>query len=506
MPGASSDLKNFSLNAKKTALGVRFGKKLFSDPKSLDPKQITQIMKMLGLNIPQGVLIAQDAAQVLMSGQAVVDSYKNLDDLKTAESLGNFCQVSASSLQTINMIASRNGWVDQNTSKTLYYGTMAMRLFASGGTDVSSWVTLAMDVSSSASSARMKSDQLARREASDWLKSARDSEYKNILENMTDMNSGKIGIFGFLAKCADSAPLSFESVILSNPALKSKMPGLNFVPVYDETKIFNQASTTWYGSSESGSFAQTFRTIGDMNEVQAKEFIFKYVIEPYAISYFEAESTYAQLGKGSIINASLLALIKNDPYIDFTQDMSQLFLDARLTPSEIGDRKTFIGYNQRINSSAISGTMIKSTQSLTQSQAQKLDESGMIQDLLADDAIKKYLRERYTFDKTPFQQSGAIRASDFRKVSNIFACLDFLDMARLDPYYKNGSKLSVIEKYNGFQKIQDFKASLQKAYNLSCVRAVNSAALGNVSYFLNAPSSSLKLEQNFTPGQPAIFK
>ena len=55
----------FANNLKRTALGVKFAKTLYTNPGSLNAKTVTQVLKALGYQVPQGVEIAVDAAQVI---------------------------------------------------------------------------------------------------------------------------------------------------------------------------------------------------------------------------------------------------------------------------------------------------------------------------------------------------------------------------------------------------------------------------------------------------------
>ena len=107
-----------SQNIKKTALGTKFVKTLFTSPESLNAKSTTLILKQLGLEIPEGVLIANDAAQVIVSGQAISDG---LDAGKSFSDMQNSVSVTASIGSATNgvTIVSTNPVIDILTQEVI---------------------------------------------------------------------------------------------------------------------------------------------------------------------------------------------------------------------------------------------------------------------------------------------------------------------------------------------------------------------------------------------------
>lgn len=493
----SQDFLKFQQNLKKTSLGVRFGKKLFSDPHSLSPKDVTTIMRMLGLNVPRGAVIAQDLAQVITSGSTLVDSYNSYDELRTAENLNSLVDCSADSAALGARMFQELGWMDSGTATNIMVGSTILRLIASGGADVTAWISLALSIQSAGEGAIAMAGAQAAKGASAYVKQIIDKDSANIASNLMELQKGKIGIFGFLAKSASNSGSVFDQAIIKNENFLKMFPGLHFLPVFQDSVTFKGWSKTWWGETKTSYSTQYWSTIGDFNnEDEARQYIFHQVLEPYIFGYLQMPKR--------IWSAAILCQVANQRRLDF--EMTPLFLKQKLLPIDIGDAEVIANMGETLPNPGIiiGGKPIYFDQPISKDQAVELEKKGKGSELFKSSKISKIITDAYTFEGFNTLRGQSNEQFYYSEVANLIACLDYLDLVRNDPAYA-GRVLPEMEAYKNFQTLDSWKKQVQEANMVSMVRKVNATSLHNVAYFLGVPASKLKNTNDFQKGSLAKF-
>lgn len=535
----NQSLIDYSKNLKRTEFGIKFGKKLFTQPHTLTPKQIALAMRQLGLNLPREVVIAADLAQAISTGQATiaaVESGKNINEIT---------KLSASSVNLFTQLANDLGWVDNETAAYVSLGTDVALLVASLGTDVQAWIGLAIDIVNVTQINSVEAKKLATNALVDWYSTQMKSQSQALSKSFLDMQKGEIGVFGLLAQTADNSPFLFESYIKNNPDLKKLLPGLNFVPVVNWNATFEASRKNLLGSVAHESASINIRTIGEMNEKQAAEFIFDWVIEPFTICYLEAEKFYRSKNLPSLFDISLLWALDTSSNLKYISDsdtqVSKAMLRNLLTPKDLFIDNIFSDYYPENKVSGISGALgnLFTTSEISKNEADQLNQSGDIEKLYSNASTRKALEKKTIYplippiENVPWRESSykAIfnrssgetetmlvpdlqswyggQATDWRKLQNFIACLDFLDLVYNDPYYKKlNFSLDTIHKYDFFPRLETWKNKLVEVQGISAARKVNKLALTNVAYFLgaNSPKQIKMKNKDLVPGVATSFE
>jgi hypothetical protein len=501
----NKEFQKFSENLKKTSFGVRFGKKLFTDPNSMTSAQITQAMRMLGLPIPKELEIAHTIAQAMVSGSAIVEAYDDYQDFQDAESLESLGESTADGIAVFSSLAKQFHWLDNDTASELTVATDLVRIISSAGADVSAWIGLALEISSQEGRAQSIADNLAKKGNADWIKWNVSQQSKNLASHLAELNKGDIGLFGFIVKSAYDADMIFREAIVKNDAIKEKLPGIELLPNLKGWVTTNASASTWYGSSKSASETSFYDSVGKFaSQNDAIEYIFSQVIEPYTYGYLVADQYYEGQGKASIMSAASLAVVAGDGYFDQGQNFSKLFKLNRLSPFDVGDGLS--NFQPKVAQAGITfqNKVLNKEVVYTNAQVNELNHKGKIEELLKSKQVADYLKYKYTFDYFPVPETTV--KMDWRDVGNFISCLNFLDLVFSDPFYKKGLKLDRIERYGILGHLNNWKAITQDAYNKSTIRSINQNARANIAYFLQTDAKKLIMKQDYKPGQPAIFK
>lgn len=536
----NKEFLNFTRNLKQTEFGIKFGKKLFTQPHSLTPKQISIALRQLGLNLPREVVLGADLAQAIVSAQATMTA------IETGKNINEITKLSATSANLCAQLANDLGWVDDDSAAFVSLGTDVCLLFASAGTNVQAWVGLAIDLVNISQMNVMAAKKAATNALVDSYSTQIKSQGQALAKSFLDFQSGQIGLFGLLAQTADNSPFLFESNIKNNPSIKNILPGLNFIPVVNWEMVAQASSKNFLGQVSNESARVTVRTIGEMNEEEAANFIFQWVIEPFTICYLEAEKYYRSKKLPSIFDISLLWAVDTSGSLKYISDsdgtqIPKSLLKNLLTPKDIFIDDFFSDYYPEVKSAGISGALgnffVK--QEPTKEQVFDADNTGDIERLYNFKKTRKILASKTTFPLVPPTNSVPWRestyktyteretrqpyrvlerdlqhwyggqATDWRKLQNFIACLDFLDLVRNDPYYKNLSvPLDRVEQYDIFPSINEWKNKVALVQGISQARKVNKLALTNVAYFLGAnnPNQIKMKNKTLEPGMATVWE
>lgn len=480
----------FQLNMKKTALGVRFGKTLFTNPSKFSPKQIAGILKALGLNIPKEVEITADLAQVIVSGSALIKAYNAAE---TGSDLKSVVKASEVTITLGTKLGRELGWFDDDFVSEVSVGISVAQLFASGGTDIKAWAALGLELGMQSEKAKAQATMLAQKGVIDNYKSIISKQSQNMVQNLTDLKNGQVGIFGFIAESAYNSNVLFPNVILKNENFQKLFPGLALIPVGKLTIRSDASVRTWYGDTKSDSFQISIDAIPNFkNPLDAAKFIFRFLIEPFCINYLEAESYYLQTNKASLFQSSILMMLEGDGYFDRGQDMVPLFKKHLLTPSDLGDFETLNQISSTYNESAIFG--FNTPKNLSKEEILSMQKQGKILSLMDNKQVQEKIKSRYSYSYFPEMQTEV--NIDWRELSNFIAALDYLDACFSDPYMKKFITDETFQKYQGINKINSWKKKFEECYNKSLVRKVSLMSLSNIAYYMQTTGDKIQYINN----------
>ena len=521
------NFKKFSENLKKTSLGVKFGKALFTKPSSLSPRLIVDMLRALGLNVPREAIITADIAQMIITGQAAIRAYND------AKSFNEISNSSAASIAAGVRIASELGWIndkDGSVATTIQLGTDVGLLISSCGADWQAWASLAL----SAWKQNVQNEMIATKLAAGALQASVEQylsvEQRAFTANFAELNSGKIGVLGWLTKNALTSPALFMQRISGNQDLIKKFPFLaNVSGLPTSTITFRgsaQVSDTFLGLGEFNQQSEnlyfTMETLSKFaDENQAREWIFKALIEPQLVGYQYANKYFT--GRAiSVENLSIMYGIGAPiGYIYPGQDVSPFLQTLKLTPSDMGETfiQNFLSADTRstvsyLKSASISMSGTQSFRKPTQPDIELFKKEILKADLRGDANYLyqfKEVRERAklygTYNFIPDNYKMGIGrggekiqvgeyAQDWRRLSNFTLGLQYLDMVRNDPYYF-GWESESLKKYDFMRSIKEYENKAQYLFSLSMFRKVNTMALGNVAFFLGTTPDKV---QKINPG------
>lgn len=492
---------NFSTNLKKTALGLTFGKKLFTNPTGLGAEEITKTLKALGLNIPKEVNVSVDVAQILTSGSTAYKAYEAGKDFK------DIVKPSSVGLGTLTRLGKEMHWFDSDVASELNVGNSALMLIASGGASVTAWISLAVELGSTSMKAEIEANQLAVKGMIDWYKGRVSQESKNFVSAIGMLQKGEVGIFGFLSQIVTNGSLIFENAVLKNPQfdkVREIIPGLQFLPMGTTTITGWGESTTWYGDTKKATSSLTLNTLvtgkEKLSPEEAMNFLFIHSIYPYLYGYFQAEIDFSKQGKASIFNVmKLIALTKN---LTFNTDIVSQLKTQMLTPFELGEERTILSTAnvvKRVGIISSEGQIIGKANDITKEQAIRADQIGRIDILLKDPDASSQIRQRFDYPILDFEKTvkadlaskGYSVYTDWRDANNFLAVMDFLDLVINDPLYQKIKPQQIKQFEFMFPKLDDWKIEMQRVNATSMARKINTLAKANVAYFLGTTPDKL---------------
>lgn len=484
----------FQQNLKKTAFGIKFGKRLFTNPEKFTAKDLVTICRYLGLDVPKEMQLTADLVQIWASGAAAVEV---IEGIRSGVDYKDAIKPNALAVRLGTNFAEDKGYIDANSASMLRTGVHAACIYASGGADVSAWIGAATELGGQSEIVKAEVKIRAMTNAMRVMQDTYQQQKNSIAESIKDLQAGRIGVFGFLLNLSSKGGLLFENAI-NNPAfatLKEKLPGLNFLPYGDWQFRGSASGSTWYGDTKSDDYQISVRGLAQFPQEKAFDLFFGYVVEPFGYAYLESDAYYQKMGKASIFDAAILALF--DPRFEIKNNYSVLdsLLKAQLTPKLLGIDNTFANYVEKKASAftAISSNFGMSAQrkSLTKEEMYKLDASGDISALSQVRESQEILVDKFSYPQAPVELY--VQNFTWRKYSNFLAVLDAMDIIYSDPMYEKWrNKSDRLKAYEIFPRIQNFKAQYEYLNQVSMIKKVNQLALGNIAYFMGTNNIELK--------------
>jgi len=536
-------LANFSNNLKKTNLGVKFAKTLFSEPEKLNSKAISLVMKELGLNIPKELEMTVEAAQVITAGQAISDG---LATGRSMNDLNNVTKSGSQSLRIVTAIAETNGMIDQDSASVIRIGTSVAMIVASAGTDVASWVSLALELGSTTAAKQGLADIHAIQNAQDLYRARVSPQAKILGDTFKDFQEKKISIYGVIAKMAVETPDLWPQVINPNSPLVQNFPELMMLPVVN-TSVRGVGSSEIYGDwpwPASGQYVLArweadkiinFQTLGTkFTKDSAAQYFYELLLKPWITSYAIANDEVVSRGNMSMRNiAALSYLVNPNGEISDTDDYVNMLVGSALTPYDFGDNildqiaRQFVEEHYRPEQKIFRESVITTGQTeknkkwneyqknldAMRARLETVKQTDDISLLVEHPYIYQKLFNYLNFEKVSFENDptlgGRINANfpeksvrAWRKLHNYFAVMQMIDTFRKDSYL---SQTKFAEKLLPFMpSVDEFDQEMTRLNYISTMRNVNRLALKQIASLLNTDIKNLK-NKNISAVGPAKF-
>lgn len=535
------DFKKFADNLKRTAVGVKFAKRLFTEPTTLSPRTITQVLQALGADIPTDLLITAEVAQVIISGQAIATGYNALDAARSAKEIASATNdiksatnATAAGVRTLTSIGERQGAIDADSASVIRIGVSVGCLIASVGTDVASWISLATELASIGPTKQGLADYYAIINAQEIYKARMTPQTKILSETFKDYQEKNISIYGVIAKMAVETPDLWPQVINQDSPIVQAFPDLMMLPVVENFSVGRgtaEISGEWPWPASGRYIIDrwesrreiSFQTLGkSFNKETSAEYFFETLIRPWVACYSIANDEIVTRGNMSMSSiAALSYLVNPNGEISDTTDYVKLLLGSCLTPYDFGDEilkdistqflnDYYKGQDTSFKESAISYGLTDKNKFFSQYQndneimRRKLEfvkQSDDITELVQYPYIYKKLQSYMDFQKTSFEKDpsygGKLNAKfdsknvrAWRKLHNYIAVMHMIDQFRTDSYLKNTRFAGQLLPF--MPSVDFFQEKVERLNYLSTARSVNMLALNNIAGFIGTDPKNLK--------------
>lgn len=499
------DFIKFSENLRRTATGVKFVQTLFTNPDKFSPKQITLILRNLGLDIPREVEMGAQLAQIIISGNNIYQSYQDIETVRNADSLNQMSGNTA--LVAINLMGEMK-WIDKDQATLLRVGTDIAMIIASAGTDVRAWISLGLEVGLAGGGKQAEAKFLASQAGTNWYRENMNAQAIQLQSAVQKLSDGEIGLFGFISEASYESSMLFDSCVLKNPKLEpilNLLPTLKLFPLYNTSVEFSARTTTWYGEGHRDQFNIDFISsrLAGLSKQQQIMMIFDVVFKPLLSSYTQIQNNILSQHKCSLMDYSkLIALDNQNFYLEDKLDIQDKFKRQFLTPSDLG-LNLFDSVVDKKDQYALRGFfnfMVKEPSAFVVKDA---DKQGFISPVLKNSQSRKIVDDYFNYGSVPFPDTFG---KDSRNMANFIAYLDMVDMIKSDPYLKTIADTSFMDDYLKFGGVDEWRKDLERLTMLTTVRKVNRLARENIASFLKIDSSKLvKIDDNKTD-TPSVFR
>lgn len=435
-PKPSNTIQIVAKDFRQTSAISGLAKKLF-DPNEqlkLSPQLITSIFKAAGMNVPPGVQISADVAQIVISGGAVINAVEHSANIRSIMIPSTLVLRSVTDLLQVAGLMPK----DSPAAQILDFGTNVALVVASGGLNVLADLALVLNIIGQFFSGipdRTKeytdyARAMANQNAVKWFYERETGQAKAAALTFQDYQLGKLSSFQMLGKVAESAPDLFlnyfpELGYFLPPTIAQKCISYRFQKT-DRGGPFGLSSKD-YDITESKCI--NYQTIlYRKNELQSA-FVNEYILKPY-FPYQKIDTMRKEeLSKygypdGSSLNGikphrnpvsrirmqDLAVLSLFPPYFQFVRgdfDIAPIMRSLQITPADLGysvfndelsngDFSTKPPSFGRTTFNGVNYLDVVKEYGKPSSQDQALisyDERGMISSLLRDEKAGKILRE-----------------------------------------------------------------------------------------------------------------
>lgn len=322
-------------------------KKLFTQgANGISPAQITmemsQILKLAGIQLPEGVSIGLSSAQVILAGGAVANDFAN--GVKTLQCVGDI----GIGVAGISQILVTLGVIDGTAADFISLGTNLALVLASGGANVLadigaviSLIQCAVDLGP----ALFGSDSDAKAAAESALRNAINNQVSpqiSDLSNLAHLYATKqLNLFDFIGQVALNDPTQFATAF----------PGLAilFPTWFQENFSFTSTSSGLFSSCTQTETETIYQLITTKSQVQ-DVLVQKYLTAPMQdFEFFETIAPIISLSAISVLGLILQSANPGDITMGFNFNVIGAMRALGITPSILGDDWLFKGLQRNEN-------------------------------------------------------------------------------------------------------------------------------------------------------------
>ncbi|MEO8839783.1 MAG: hypothetical protein ABI351_13865 [Herbaspirillum sp.] len=528
----SQDFINMQKNLQTSALGAQFLKSLYLNPYSLSPERTTALMQQLGLNLSEDQVIAADAAQAVISGAAIIDAESAGSNYASVKNSANLEAVSVKGLIAISQ---DKGWLDSDTASVVNLGVDAGMLIFSGGADVGAWISLCIDMASAVNTKQGQATMAAYADLKYKLQNIQSSQSIVISSAFSDVQAGKISLFGMLAECAQGAPNLWPQAISQNNGLLQIFPELSLVPVSTQ-QVTGQGESSISGHipwpinsdyviarwhDEESTAIPTIANAPKTKE-QAAKFIYEILLAPWTAVYKIVNDEVVLKGNASIQETAILSLMTaGDGIISPSNDYTGLLINTQITPWDLSDTGLFDylikivatmtpasqkqyktqAVSTSYNSMNLNFDKYESDLSNIQDIFSKAQASNNISELVKYPQIYAAIKSYFDFQPLSFELDptlgGLLNAklgpsvTAWRNTKNFLAVLSIMDMFRNDSYLSTTQYAQHIAPF--LPSVDSFTSQYGVLQALSIIRGSDSLARAKIASLLGTTSDQLTL-------------
>lgn len=511
-------------NFRKTKAGIDLGKKLFTlsqsqwaDLLKTNPTALVSLLAAAGLNVPKGVRVGADVAQIIMSGGAFASQAVN------GASMASYMVPGAAALQAATDLMIQTGLMKAESpmSQLLTLGTDSILIVSSGGLNVIADLKFVVDLVVAAGQGQQVADATAQSNLNDMLKARQKPQTDALSLNFSDYHNGVIDMFTLMGKIAEQSPDFF----------------LNYFPQYKtffpmgEVTLYAESETSDIFGSHTSNAKMTIKTIMDHSHQAASMGVFRaFVLNPFS-KFKNLDDQEKDQNKIRATSLALLSMLPPYPMQYKSKTCLLSLLTANdLTPADLGDPAltNFLNSKKKTNTSTFTGITVNGIDQFSTGQdytalnakEQKLidnDQQGHISGILSDPEASSFLKSWATplFEESVYlggafteigrqvNPDGTSQSSNLsprrvqllrgqiRQMSDYWGAISVLSMLKKDTYFSNLS--GELEGFSFIPSPDEFQ-SLHKNMILKVhTRKLNRLAMQNIASFLGTPSTNLRL-------------
>jgi len=547
-------IQKVSEKFRQSQAGLKIGRMLF-DPSvqmKLNPIQLTNMIKQLGIDVPSEVTITLGTAQMIMSGGAFVsDIEKGKEILQIASTGLNTLNAAVSVFQQIGLIEK-----DSIFGRTVSMGANLAMVLASGGLNIFADIAFIMDV---VSAAIFPPDErpkvraaLAQQNYNDLLNwwTKRQTQQNIAAQGLVKAYGEKsISIFEFIGEFANQAGDSFYNYF---PEYKT------FIPPSLFSKYFvREQNANWGGflfinrktERVKEVLQYDFESFGSDRSGMVRAFIQKYITDPFAPYFMLHSLTESQVYEYGFpedsgikphpkpiyprIKPSTLAILsvmnKSFDYVGGDFDIVRVLKQLWLTPSDLGisylisqnteEGDYYLQSSQRVIPSALTLNGVSLSKSVrernskieldryTVKKAIEFDKAGDINSLCKIPQVYSILKEwgilpylsPEALERLPlsYRQTSASDSLNYRNIQNYFSVLSMIEFMKQDTWLNRYGFMDMIRAVEWVVPAREaFEKQFDELYYTSTARFLNVRARENVANFFKTTQTKVEFKNN----------
>ena len=513
-------IQKISSDFRKTAAAAKIGRLLF-DPSvqfKLSPTQIASLMKQLGFDFPKEIDVSLKAAQVIMSGGAIIN---NINAGKSFLEIGSNA---ASTVGQIYAIIQALGIIENEVlAKSISVGVNTAMVVSSGGTNVYADIALVADLISAAlfppddrPKAIAALDQANYIQLKSVLDKRNDIQKKNASNLIANFQDKKISMFEFVGEFALNAGDYFYNYF---PEYKVFIPpSMLSVGTYAEQKASYGGFLFFGRKSETirRSVSVEWESVATNRFQVMQGFIKKFIEVPFAPYFLTAnlpEATY----KIKPHQLAALAVISDFENVGDGFDIVPHLNKLWLTPSDLGvpwllEQKlktdyipaaqaaiSFNGVDAYAKPGSFQGNNLDL---LSMQRAIEADKNGDISTLIKNKKVYDILKDWGTLPRVSESLKSLAGNVDYLNIMNFFSVLSIVDYMEKDSWLTEGREFmgGWNDAIRPVQWLFPARQAIEEYYNsllmTSSIRFINLQARENVAKYYQTTQTKVDFKTN----------